>query len=247
MIPTIWIYWATSLTIVTYASAYIVKKYREHGFAALTAFYTIYLGASQILASRIIAFNLGFQQFYAPAAVFIYPFIAQAIDMINEVYGRKMTHLAITIAFITQVLLVTFIAMVNTLKPAPFFKYEEAWQKLFGLSIRITAASWISFLICSNLDAYVFSKLKSKFLKKEETFKLDTTLNPYVWLRSSVSDLIDLTLDSIIFVTLAFYKVMPITPLIIGQIISKNIVGFIDNPWFVWYKKLIKQSPKPQR
>jgi len=239
--PVVWVYWFVSLTIVTYASAYIVKKYKEHGFAALTAFYNIYLGASQILASRAIVFDLGFYQFFAPAAVFIYPFIAQAIDMINEVYGREKAHLAIFIAFITQVLLVTFIAMVNSLSPAPFFKFEEAWQNLFGLSIRITAASWISFLICSNLDALVFAKLKQKFIHKENAFKLDTSLNPYVWLRSSVSDILDLTLDSIIFVTLAFYGIMPIIPLIIGQIVSKNIIGFIDNPWFVWYKKMIKK------
>ncbi|MEM2741925.1 MAG: queuosine precursor transporter, partial [Nitrososphaeria archaeon] len=194
----------------------------------------------QILASRVIEFDLGFYQFFAPAAVFIYPFIAQVIDMINEVYGQKSAHIAILIAFVSQVLLVVFIAMVNSLVPAPFFAWEEAWQSLFGLSIRITAASWISFLICSNLDAFVFAKLKQKFLKKEDKFKYDTSVNPYVWLRSSVSDALDLTLDSLIFVTLAFFGVMPVIPLIIGQIVSKNIVGFIDNPWFVWYKRMLR-------
>jgi len=240
--PVIWVYWVISLTIVTYASAFIVKRFKEYGFAALTSFYTIYLGASQILASRAINFDLGFYQFYAPAAVFIYPFVAQAIDMINEVYGRKKAHLAVIIAFITQVLLVTFIGMVNSLSPAPFFRFEEAWQNLFGLSVRITAASWISFLICSNLDAYVFAKLKQRFLKNEKKFKLDLSLNPYVWLRSSLSDVVDLTLDSVIFVTLAFYGVMPVIPLIIGQIVSKNIIGFLDNPWFVWYKRILRNQ-----
>ena len=240
--PIVWVYWVISLTIVTYASAYIVKHYREHGFAALTAFYTIYLGAAQILASRAVIFDLGFYQFYAPAAVFIYPFIAQAIDMINEVYGRKSAHMAIIIAFVTQVLLVTFIAMVNSLSPAPFFPYEEAWQRLFGLSIRITGASWAAFLICSNLDAYVFSKLKKRFIHRENSMKVDPSLNPFIWLRSSISDAIDLTLDSVIFVTLAFYGVMPVVPLIIGQIVSKNIIGFLDNPWFVWYKRMLKKE-----
>jgi uncharacterized integral membrane protein (TIGR00697 family) len=238
--PAVWVYWVVSLTIVTYASAYIVKKYKEWGFSALTSFYTIYLGASQILASRVINFDLGFYQFYAPAAVFIYPFIAQVIDMINEVYGRGKTHLAIMISFITQVLLVAFIAMVNSLSPAPFFAFEEAWQSIFSLSIRITAASWIAFLICSNLDALVFAKLKQMFLDREKNFKLDSSLNPYVWLRSSISDILDLTLDSVIFVTIAFYGVMPVIPLIIGQIVSKNIIGFIDNPWFVMYKRMLK-------
>jgi uncharacterized PurR-regulated membrane protein YhhQ (DUF165 family) len=91
------------------------------------------------------------------------------------------------------------------------------------------------------LDALVFAKLKQKFLDKENKFKLDTSLNPYVWLRSSVSDIIDLTLDSVIFVTLAFYGVMPVIPLIVGQIVSKNIIGFIDNPWFVWYKRILRK------
>src|SRR3990172_11732512 len=114
----VWIYWIISLTLVTYVSAQIVKRYREYGFAALCAFYVIYLGASQVLASRFVVFDLGFYSFYAPAAVFIYPFTAQAIDMINEVYGRKMAHLAIAIAFITQVLLITFIIIVRDLQPA---------------------------------------------------------------------------------------------------------------------------------
>ncbi len=225
----VWIYWIVSLTIVTYASAYIVRKYNEFGYAALVSFYTIYLGASQILAARIVIFDLGLYSFYAPSAVFIYPFIAQSIDMINEVYGRKRTHLAIAIAFITQVLLVTFILMINNLSPAPLFKFEEAWKGIFGLGIRITGASWLSFLICQNLDAYVFAWLKKRYERR-------------VFLRSITSDLLDLTLDSIIFVTLAFYGVMPVVPLIAGQIISKNIIGFLDTPWFLWYKRLLQKS-----
>lgn len=225
----VWAYWIISLTIVTYASAYIIKKYKNYGFAALVAFYTIYLGVSQITASRIVNFDLGFYSFIAPAAVFIYPFIAQAIDMINEVYGKKKAQLAVGIAFVTQVLFVLIIAMTNSLTPAPFFQFEEAWQSLFGLAIRITAASWISFLICQNLDVYVFAALKKRYENN-------------ILLRSITSDILDLTLDSVIFVTIAFYGVMPIVPLIIGQIISKNIIGVLDTPWFYWYKKKLQKE-----
>ncbi len=226
MLPAVWIYWIISLTLVTWTSAFIVRKYKEAGFAVLTAFYCIYLAASQILASRIIIFDLGFHRFTAPCAVFVYPFIAQAIDMINETYGKKKAQLAILVAFLTQVLFVIFILMVSTLKPAPFFKFEVAWRSLFGLSIRITLASWVSFLICQNIDTYVFAALKKRYEKQ-------------VLLRSIVSDVLDLTLDSVIFVILAFAGVMPLVPLIIGQIVSKNIIGFIDTPWFLWYKRMI--------
>jgi hypothetical protein len=239
--PVVWLYWIISLTIVTYASAYIVRHYKEHGFAALTAFYVTYLGASQIIATRVIQFDLGTYVFLAPAAVFVYPFIAQAIDMINEVYGREKAHLAIGIALISQVLLVVFIVMTNSLTPAPFFQFEAAWQSIFAFSIRITIASWVAFLICQNLDAMVFSWIKQKCAKREANYKGSAWLNPFVWLRSSASDALDLTLDSFIFVTLAFYGIpgMPVVELIIGQIVAKNIIGFLDNPWFVWYKKMV--------
>jgi len=225
----VWFLWAVSLTIVTYAASQAVKKLREVGYVLLTSFYVIYLGASQILASRIVKFDLGFYVFYAPSAVFIYPFVAQAIDMINEAYGRDRARLSIVVAFLTQVLLVVFIPMTNALQPAPFFEYEEAWSALFGLSVRITAASWVSFLVCQYVDTSVFSILKERY----EEIPL---------LRSVVSDLIDLTLDSFLFVLLAFYGVMPVVPLIVGQIASKNFIGFVDTPWFLWYKRMISGS-----
>ncbi len=237
----VWIYWIITLTIATYISVYVIKKMPENGFTVLTAFYVVYLVVSQVLATRIIVFDLGFYSFFAPAAVFIYPFIAQVVDMINEVYGERRTHLSILIAFVTQVLFVLFIGMVSSLSPAPFFELEDAWKSLFGLSIRITLASWVSFLVCSNLDAWVFASLKKRFSEKERNFKHDILVNPYIWLRSSASDVINLTLDSLIFVVIAFYGTMPVIPLIIGQLISKNIIGFLDNPWFVLYKKLLNK------
>ena len=99
-----WICWLASLTLVTLVSVHIVRHYRQYAFSVLVAFYIIYLAASQILAARILEFNLFSIVLFAPASVLIYPFIAQVIDMINEVFGVTMTHVAILIAFVTQVL-----------------------------------------------------------------------------------------------------------------------------------------------
>ncbi|WP_298668656.1 queuosine precursor transporter [uncultured Methanofollis sp.] len=228
-LPIVWIYWIVSLTIVTYASAYIIRRHREYGYAALVGFYVVYLAASQIIATRIVEFDLGIAVFLAPAGVFLYPFLSQAIDMINEVYGEKMTHIAIGIAFLSQVLLVTFIVMTNTLTPAPFFAYEEMWQEVFAQSLRIVVASWITFLITQNLDAWVFARLKERYPDR-------------ILLRSVSSDLLGLTIDSVIFVTIAFAGVAPLLPLIIGQVVAKNIIGFLDTPWFWWYKKYLEKA-----
>ncbi|WP_245618960.1 hypothetical protein [Methanogenium cariaci] len=41
--PVVWIYWAVSLTIVTYAAAWMLNNKREYGYAALVAIYAVYL------------------------------------------------------------------------------------------------------------------------------------------------------------------------------------------------------------
>ncbi|WP_292469673.1 VUT family protein [Methanolobus sp.] len=64
----------------------------------------------------------------------------------------------------------------------------------------------------------------------------------HIFLRSASSELLSLTLDSLVFVVLAFYGVAPIVPLIIGQLVAKNRIGLLDTPWFVWYKKHLEKS-----
>ncbi len=222
--PLVWIFWVISLTIATYAGAAVVRRYPGYGFATLTGLYIIYLGASQIIAARLIEFDIGIATFIAPASVFIYPFVAQAIDMINEIYGRIMTRVAIGIALLSQILLAVLIAMTNSLTPAPAFAFEAAWQSIFTQGLWIILASWVAFLVSQNLDCYIFDRLKRAYPDR-------------IVLRSAFSDVADLTLDSVIFVSIAFFTSgTPLLPLIIGQIVSKGIIGIIDTPWFVWYK-----------
>lgn len=208
----------------TGTGAVVVRRYPGYGFAALTGLYIIYLGASQIIAARVIEFDVGIATFVAPASVFVYPFVAQAIDMINEVYGRPMTRVAIAIALLSQVLLATLIAMTNALTPAQAFEFEAAWQSIFTQGLWIIFASWVAFLVSQNLDCYVFDRLKRAYPNR-------------IALRSAFSDVASLTLDSIIFVSIAFFTAgIPLLPLIVGQTISKGIIGILDTPWFVWYK-----------
>ena len=251
------VFWMLAMTLVTVLSVKIVKKYPAYGFAALTAFYVAYLLSSQVIATRISVYDFGTWFgysliFVAPTAAIIYPFISQVLDMINEIYGRKRAVTAVIIAFATQVLFVIFIALAIKIPAAPFFEMEEAWVSIFSLSVGIVFASWIAFLVCSLLDAYLFTYIKRKFKPKELAFKGDAFLNPYIWLRSLITDAFSLALDSIIFVTIAFYFVQGLpwetaATLIFGQIVIKVLIGVADTPWFVLYKRMIGKTDIPSQ
>lgn len=213
--------WILSITIATiFSSLYIRYSGRPD---AVYAMYVIYLALSQIIAARLVNFDLGLAVFVVPAAVLIFPFTYQLTDMVNEYFGRKETHKMILTAFITQVLMVFFIWMASLMPIIESKKYLEGpWNEIFGLSVRITAASWISYLITENLDAVLFAKIRKITGKK------------HLWIRSVLSDAPMLALDSFIFVTLAFYGVVPFivyVEIILGQLAVKWFSGILDTPF----------------
>ncbi len=208
--------WLATLVFASIAIPWYIRKYKRADLAI--AFYVLYLALSQIIASKIATFNLIVTTFYAPAAVLIFPFTFQITDIVNEAFGRFEVHRMIFIAFVTQVLMTGFLWMATNLASAPFWHLQDAWYNIISLVPRITLASWIAFLVSENLDAWLYAKLKA------------FTKGRHLWIRNVFSDIPSLGIDSVIFITLAFYGVMPLLPLIWGQLVLKWIVGIADTP-----------------
>jgi hypothetical protein len=213
----VFIIWLITVAIASIASAWYI---RQHGLSDLaTALYVIYMAMAQILAVKILTFNFGIFTVYAPAGVLVFPFTFQLIDIVNEAFGHKVTRRMIIIAFISQVFMVLFILMGTLATPAEFWKGHEAWHEIMTLVPRIIGASWVAFLISQNIDAILFARLR------------ELTKGKHLWLRNVLSDVPSLALDSFIFVFLAFWGIAPVWSLIVGQIVTKCIIGFIDAPF----------------
>jgi len=219
-----------SLTISTVIIALYIRKYNSS--EAITAIYVVYLVLSQILAMKF----ADFWGLTAPAAVIIFPFIFQLTDTMNEHFGPKATYKMIIIGFVTQVLMVLFIILGNLLDPAPWFDNAN-WLGLFNQQFGIIGASWIAFLVSNFFDSWFYDWVKKK------------TGSKALWIRSLLTDIPSLAIDSCIFITLAF-GVFTATPdwgmvgdAILGQLITKWILGAIDTPflyldrWIVNYKR----------
>jgi len=209
-------------------SQYIKMQNREDVAIAL---FVLFITMSQILAAKIGDFTVFNYQITAPVAVLIFPFTFQITDMVNENFGQKATHRMIFIAFITQIFMAIFIWFSIEVPAAPFWGFDWAsdpieaqqfWLNFLGSTVRITIASWISFIITENLDAILFAKLK-KWTKGKN-----------LWIRNVFSDIPTLALDSVIFISIAFGGVFPldlIWTMILGQLLTKWFFGIIDTPF----------------
>ncbi len=222
----VFIIWFVTVALASIASAWYI---RQHGLSDLaTALYVVYMAMAQILAAKIVIFNFGLFKVSAPAAVLIFPFTFQLIDIVNEAFGAKVTRRMIIIAFITQVFMTLFILMATLATPSHLWRGHEAWHQLMTLVPRIVVASWVAFIISQNIDALLFAWLR-KFTRAK-----------HLWLRNVLSDVLSLALDSFIFIFLAFYGVTPVIPLIIGQVVTKCLIGFIDAPFIYLSYAIIK-------
>jgi len=215
------------VSLFTLFGAWYAKRYNTPD--ALIGLYVLFVTLSQIMAAKIAEFDLGFATVTAPAAVLIFAVTFLLTDIVNEKFGRKETHKMILIAFTTQIALIVFLYIGTSLKPAIFWPHQSSWEILFGLVPRITIASWLTFLVSENLDAYLFAKLK------------EVTHGKYLWLRNAGSSIISLSVDTVLFISLAFIGTgLPIWSLMIGQFLTKYLVAIIDIPFMYLNRWMMK-------
>lgn len=222
------IIWIVAISCFTFFGSWYVKKYNKPDL--LIGLYVTFVIVAQVLAVKISEFNFGFASFYVPAGVIVFSITYLFTDIVNEKFGRLETHKMILIAFVSQVAMALFFWIGVKMNPAPFWGMQAAWGDIFNLVPRITAASWIAFLVSENTDAVIYAWFKK------------ITHGKYLWMRNAFSSLPCLALDSVIFITVAFLGVAPVLPLIAGQIVIKWLVGIINVPFMYANRKIMNYN-----
>ena len=244
----IWLFWTIGLTISTLVGAILVKKYRDtYGYTILVSLYVAYILISNILASRLVEYNLFGLIVITAGATLIFPFIAQIVDMINEIYGRRASYMAIIITLVINVVASVLIYQVSFEKPflgdLPIL-YEEAWQYYMRQAPRIVAASYTAFWIANTLDAKIFADLKKYFYSKyKEEYKSIKTITIFVLMRSILSDVVNMIVDSLIFFSIAFAFTVPFEVLwdiILGGAYVKVVIVVVMQPFLILYRILVR-------
>lgn len=174
----------------------------------LIAVYIFCVAVSELMGAKTFpVFDFGWVRLNASVAVFVIPLIFTINDVIVEVYGKERARSVVRSSLVVIFLILIYSLLVTNLPASKrFLSQENAYDAIFGLSARISAASLIAFALSDFLDIYVFSLIREKFGKKA------------LWLRNNVSNFISQFIDSAAFLTLAFYA--------LDQSFTSNI-GFI--------------------
>lgn len=131
-------------------------------------------------------------------------------DILTEVYGYQRSRRVIWMGFFSALLMSLVLMIVGSLPPAAGWENQEAYQKILGLTPRIVIASLLAYFAGEFSNSFTLAKLKI------------FTKGKWLWTRTIGSTLIGEGVDTLIFVMIAFYGILP-TPLLIAVILSNYI------------------------
>lgn len=196
----------------------------EKFFIILLCIFAGSLTLSSILANKIITIF----GFFVPAGVLGYSITFFATDTISEIWGKKRANFVVIGGFFALLIALILIMLSLFWEKAPFWEGDAAYSAILGSTPRIIIGSFVAYLVSQFTDVWTFH-----FFKR-------ITNSKHLWLRNNLSTMSSQLIDTVLFITIAFYGVLPIGQMIFGQWLIKCIIAGLDTPIVyavVWYIK----------
>lgn len=201
---------------------------------ALLILSSIFVGSlviASVLASKVITV-LGL---VVPAGVLAYCVTFVVTDVISELWGQEKANSVVFGGFIALVFSLLLVRLAVVWPPAPFWAHDPAFRTVLDSTSRIIVASFSAYLLSQYHDVWAFHLLRQLSGGK------------HLWLRNNLSTAVSQLIDTVVFITIAFYGVMPIAPLILGQWVIKLIIAILDTPVIyaaIWLLKTCCWAPR---
>lgn len=203
-------------------------------FVWLAVTFCVCLVTSNLFVPRL--WQVGKLSLQLSGAVVIFPISYIINDLLTEVYGYRRAMQVIWMGFALSAFVAIAAQLVSWL-PAPIYPESQAvaanFNSLFGLIPRTTVASLLAFILGSQMNAWVMSRMK--VLQQGKGFG---------W-RAILSTLGGELCDSLVFYPLAFLGVMPlgaIFSIILTQVTVKTLYEVLILPLTGVIARRLKQA-----
>ena len=197
----------------------------------LTSIFMAFLITGNLLCAKLVSIY----GLTVPADVFFLPITFLMTDLLGEVYGKKMALRVVFVGIFMELSTLFFIWMGDFFPTWSHDPNLSIDTRLFQLTSRMVIASTIAFTISQIIDIYIFHKLK------------EITNGKHLWLRNNASTLISHIFDTLIFIGLFLYNVLPLHQLIFLAISIYGIKSFfalLDTPFIYLGKYLMLRQHK---
>lgn len=162
------------------------------------------------------------------SGIFAFLLLVVISSTIAQLYGKALAQRIVWWGFLPLAMSATIIFLVLSLPPSPEmtqFRGEDlaAFERVLGQTPRIMLAGPVAYIISLLLNIWIFDRLRGAGEA--------TTIS--LMIRGAIASALSQAIDSVIFVTLAFYGQFDITDLLIGQVIAKVALSLVLVPFLI--------------
>ena len=157
------------------------------------------------------------------AGIFAFLMLVITSSAVAELFDRSTANRLVLIGFVPLIASMALILLVLALPASPSMEAERlsGFQLVLGQSPRLMLGGIIAYGISQLLNVTIFTRLRG------ETGRL-------MWLRAGIASILSQIVDTLLFITIAFYGVFPIGELLLGQMVAKVVLSAVMVPPLIY-------------
>jgi len=187
---------------------------------ALSIFYGGMVCIAGVLGNKQVALG----PLAVEAGIFAFLLLVVTSSSVAELHGRPTANRLVLIGFVPLLTSLVLSLIVLRLPASPQMDPARlsAFETVMGGTPRIWLGGIMAYGISTFLNVTIFSRLKAR-----EGAGL-------LWLRAGIASVLSQVVDTLIFITVAFYGVFPIGELLLGQMLAKVVLSAVLVPPLVY-------------
>ena len=157
------------------------------------------------------------------AGIFAFLLLVVTSSAVAELHGRALANRLVMIGFVPLLasLLLTLIVLAAPPSAAMEPERLDAFTLMMSATPRIWLGGIVAYGVSQLLNVLIFSRMKRDG-------------GSLLWLRSAVAGVLSQVVDTLLFITIAFYGVFPIGQLLAGQMIAKVVLSALLVPPLIY-------------
>ena len=158
------------------------------------------------------------------AGIFAFLLLVVTSSSVAELHGRSTANRLVLIGFVPLVVSLILSIVVLNIPASPQMDPQRlsSFNTIMGGTPRIWLGGILAYGISTFLNVTIFSRLKA------------SEGSGLLWLRAGIASVLSQIVDTLIFITIAFYGVFPIGELVLGQMIAKVVLSAVLVPPLVY-------------
>lgn len=187
---------------------------------ALSIFYGGMVCIAGVLGNKQVALG----PLAVEAGIFAFLLLVVTSSSIAELHGRSVANRLVLTGFVPLIVSLLLSLLVLVLPASPEMDPERlrSFNTVMSGTPRIWLGGITAYGVSTFLNVTIFSRLKAREGKG------------LLWLRAGIASVLSQVVDTLIFITIAFYGVFPIGELLLGQMLAKVTLSAVLVPPLVY-------------